>query len=342
MSAQVYLFTGPEFGEKNDKIDSIKTELKTKLGDVEYKVCYASDNPVSEVVSTLQSGDLFSAAICVVYREAELIKKKEDIASLDEWISSSLNNSETNNVLILVSDETSVDKKLEDIIPKSNRKIFWEMFEDRKEAWLKNFFIKNGFGIEDEAVSLILDMIDNNTESLRTECSRFFFCYPSGSTINTNDVEKILAHNREENAFTLFDSMTEASLPQNKRFENALSIVQKILLTKNSSPVPLIAGLASCFRKLALWHTIHSGNAYLDEFALKKNGFLNKKAIAQYTRAAGIWNFNQTSSILALLSNADMDIRFFGSTFQNTQLFLLIYEIVMKNGGSCSKYVFEI
>ena len=168
MAAQAYLFTGPEFGAKGDKIDSIKADLKKRLGDVEFSTCYVSENPVSEVVSTLQSGSLFSASSCVVYREAELIKKKDDVGALSEWLASA---SDSQNVLILVSDEISVDKKLEEIVPKQNRQIFWEISEDRKNAWIRDFFSKNGFGIEDDAVSLILDMVEGDTLSLRTECS---------------------------------------------------------------------------------------------------------------------------------------------------------------------------
>ncbi|BDC96746.1 DNA polymerase III subunit delta [Treponema saccharophilum] len=334
MAAQAYLFTGPEFGAKGDKIDSIKADLKKRLGDVEFSTCYVSENPVSEVVSTLQSGSLFSASSCVVYREAELIKKKDDVGALSEWLASA---SDSQNVLILVSDEISVDKKLEEIVPKQNRQIFWEISEDRKNAWIRDFFSKNGFGIEDDAVSLILDMVEGDTLSLRTECSRFLYCFRPGATITAGDVENILSHNREENAFTLFDAMVETGLSAEKRLENSLSIVQKIMMTKNSSPVPLIAGLASCFRKLGLWHSLHSGP--VSEAVLKKNGFLSKKAIAQYERAARIWSFAQASSITARLSAFDVEIRSAGSAFQNTLLFMLVYEMVMKNGSPCSKYV---
>ena len=80
------------------------------------------------------------------------------------------------------------------------------MFENRKPQWVENFFRKNGFSISPDAVEQILEMVENNTESLKSECSRFFFCFEKGTTITSDDVEKILSHNREENAFTLFDS----------------------------------------------------------------------------------------------------------------------------------------
>lgn len=339
MAASVYLFTGPEFGEKNDKIDSLKSELQQKFGDVEFYRWYASENSIVETISQLQSGSLFSSASCVILREAELIKKKDELEELEKWIQSS---SDSQNVLILVSDEISVDSKLDKLISPANKKVFWGMDENHKEDWIRNFFKKGNFGvclgIEDDAISLILEMIENDTASLKSECSRFFFCFPNGHVLSVGDVEKILAHNREESAFTLFESMTDLNIDSSKRLEVALSIVQKISLTKNSSPVLLIAGLTSCFRKLSLWHSIHSAGVYLDDFALKTKGFTSKKMRMQYSRASKIWNFGQTAAIIALLSESDMEMRSSGSVLQNIQIFKLIYEIIIKKGIPCSKY----
>lgn len=342
MAASVYLFTGPEFGEKNDKIDSMKADFKKKFGEVDFYRYYASETAVDSVVSDLQSGSLFASATFSVLREAELVKKKDELEVLSNWISSP--EADSGKVLVLVSDEYSVDPKLEKLVPPANKKVFWGLDESKKEEWIRNFLNKGAFGvslgIDDGAVSLILDLVDGDTASLRSECSRFFLCFPSGHVVSADDVEKILAHNREESAFTLFEAMTEARLPPVKRLENALSILQKISRSssKTSSPVSILAGLVSCFRKLAVWHSIHAGGAYLDDFELKKNGFTSKKMRAQYERASRIWTFGQASAIIALISSVDMEIRSSGSSFSDTNLFLLVYSIVMKNGASCVKY----
>ena len=342
MASSVYLFTGPEFGEKNDKIDSMKADFKKKFDEVDFYRYYASETTIDSVVSDLQSGSLFASATFSVLREAELLKKKDELEVLSNWISSP--EADASKVLILVSDEYSVDSKLEKLVPPANKKVFWGLDENKKEEWIKNFLNKGAFGvslgIDDSAVSLILDLVDGDTASLRSECSRFFLCFPSGHVISADDVEKILAHNREESAFTLFEAMTDLNSPPAKRLETSLSILQKISCSssKNSSPVSLLAGLVSCFRKLSVWHTIHSGGAYLDDFELKKNGFTSKKMRAQYERASRIWTFGQTSAIIALISSVDMEIRTSGTSFSDTNLFLLVYSIIMKNGAPCVKY----
>jgi len=138
MPAPVYLYTGPEFGLRNEAAETIKKSLKNKYGEIDDHLFYLVETDFSEVMTILTSGTLFSSATCVICKNAELLKKKEDLALLEEWIK----DSEESSVLILISDEISVDSKLEKLIPQSNRKKFWEMFENEKLPWLQSFFKK--------------------------------------------------------------------------------------------------------------------------------------------------------------------------------------------------------
>ncbi len=343
MAVPVYLLAGPEIGERNDFAEKIKADVKKKFGSSEDYLFYAADTRIQDVVAQLRTESLFDPATVIVLRGAEQIKLKDDIALLGEWINSvtpSAGNKSPSesSVLILVSDETSVDFKLEKIIPKENKKIFWEMYEDRKESWLQNFFRKNGYSITPDAISTVLEMVENNTEELRNECGRFFLCFPKDHAITSEDVEQILAHNREESAFTLFDAMADSEVSVQKRLENALQILQKILLTKNNNAVMLIAGLASCFRRLSVWHRIHAGGVYVDEITLKQSGFSGKTARTQYSKASRVWTNGQTTAIIALLSKRDMEIRSMGSAFSETQLTLMLYEIIVKHGACAATY----
>lgn len=338
MSAPIYLFTGPEFGERDEQVESIKQQQKKQFGDVDEYLLYASDSKLEDVVAKLQTESLFDPATCIVLRQAELIKKKDEISLLDSWlksVESKPKEDRNSSILILVSDEISVDAKLSKLVPKENQKIFWELSGARLENWLREYFRKNGFGIEQPAVEEILELVEGNTAALKSECSRFFVVFEKGHVVTEDDVDKLLAHNREENAFTLFNALCDTSETSQKRLENSLGILEKILLSKTNNSVVLIAGLASCFRKLQLWHSIHIGNYNPD---LKSSGFTSKKQISQYTRAAQIWNFGQTTAITALISKADMEIRSGGQNVQKTLLSLLLYEIVMKNGARISAY----
>lgn len=330
MAVPVYLYTGPEFGLRTEVVDTIKKNLKKQYGEVDEHLYYLLETPFSEVMTILSSGTLFSSATCIVCKNAELLKKKEDIALLEDWIK----DAEETSVLILISDEISVDSKVEKLIPQSNRKKFWEMFDNEKLPWVQNFFKKNGYTIEEDAAQLILDMVENNTEALQNECSRFFVCFPKDHVINANDVDSLLIYNREEDAFTLFNQISDTSDSPQKRLESGITVLQKIRLSKENSSVTIIAGLASCFRKLVLWHKINSNGFAADSFTLKNNGFSSTIMQKQYKNAAKIWTTGQATAILAVLSSTDMQIRSGGTMMEDVLLQKMIYEIVIKKGAS--------
>ncbi len=343
MAVPVYLYTGPEFGERKEAVKSVKTALMKKSGTIDEYSFYTFETEISEVIMTLQSESLFTSASFVVLYGAETIKNKTDIDLLASWIVSVTPSEKhpvtrESAVLVLVSDEISVDSKVEKLVPRENRHIFWEMFENRKIEWLQNFFTRAGYRLHPDAADEILDLVENNTETLETECSKFFFCFPAGHEVSAEDVDQVLSHNREESAFTLFDAMSSPGESSEKRFENSVQILQRILVSKNGSSVMLIAGLTSCFRRLSVWHSIHANGKTPDDFTLKVSGFSSQKSRRQYLSAAGTWNYGQTAAVIALLASTDADIRSSGTLLAETQLHLMLYAIVIRKGSFCLSY----
>ncbi|MCR4632099.1 MAG: DNA polymerase III subunit delta [Treponema sp.] len=313
----LYLYTGPEFGERNDAVDAVKNAFKKEFGLVDEHVFYLLETPFNQVMTILQSGTLFSDGVLVVCKSAELLKKKDDIQMLSDW----LKNAEASSLLILVSDEVTVDSKVEKLVPAANRKKFWTMFEDKKLPWLQNFFRKNGYRIQQSAAELILELVENNTQALKDECSRFFVCFPKEHEITEADVESILTHNREETAFSLFAQIADSSENAQTRFEKGLSILQRIRLSKDNSSVMIIAGLASCFRNLVRWH--NEGESAIHGTMLQK----------QYRSAARVWTVGQATAALAILASTDMEIRSGGTQLEDILLQKMLYEIVIKKGA---------
>jgi len=329
----VWLFMGSEIGERNTAVQTISKTLLKKYGDVEIHTMYAGETGMGAVVSLLQNASLFSPAKLVILKSAELIKKKEDVELLTAWIISvSKENIQNDSFLILISEETSVAKKISDVVPKTQQKIFWEMFENKKHEWIRNFFFKEGIKIEESAINTLLELVENNTDALKTACSHLCLFLQKGTHVMQEDIEKFFAHTKEETPFTLFNALTFNNL------EATLSITQKLMLAKNSSPVQIIAGLTYCFRRLNDWHNAHHENTYLDDFTLKRYGFTSKLAIAQYTRAAKLWNENTCIKIISLLAETDLKLRSIGTALQNTIMEICLYEITAKKGCGIAQY----
>ena len=339
MSCPVYLYTGPEIGEKNDAVKNLKNSLSKKYGQIEEYLFYATETPPAEYLAILQNENLFSDATCVVVKNAEAIKKDDEIKLITEWISS---NPSDSSILILISEEydfsgSKISSKLSKAIPQSNKKTFFELSESKRSAWIKNFFSKNGYSIQEDAVNSIIEMLESNTQALKGECSRFLVLFDKGHTITCDDVDSVLSSNREEDAFTLFNAMTDNTSSENERFERCIEILQKIRLSKENQPVQILAGLSLCFRNLVTYHKLFS-EGQTDDFSLTRNGFKSTKMRSQYSRAVKVWSIGQTYAILASIGECDMEIRSGGSLMEDIYLQKLIYEIVIKKGAKSAVY----
>ena len=77
-------------------------------------------------------------------------------------------------------------------------------------------------------------------------------------------------------------------------------------------------------------------------YNLKINGFSSKKMKTQYNRASKVWTVGQVVAILSLLSSADMSIRSSGTLLEDTLLQKLLYEIIIKKGGTSAVYDFSL
>ena len=313
MSTPLWLFTGPELGERNDALEALRKSAEKKYGQLDNHLFYAADTSISVVLDAVQNGSLFAEARFAVVRNAEAIKKKEDIQALTQWVEQTP--AEDGAFLVLISDEIGIDKKIEALVPKDHKKIFWELFENKKQ----------------EAIDVLLELVENNTEALKTTCAHISLFFEPGATLTAEIVERLLAHNKEETPFTLFDALSNANL------EYALNIRQKLTLSKESSPVQLIAGLAYCFRRLRDWHVLAQTGG-LDDFSLKKSGFTSKKAIDQYRRASRQWNAQTTYRIISLLNKTDMQIRAMGQELSGVLLDTCLYSIIHNQGRELAAY----
>jgi DNA polymerase-3 subunit delta len=152
---------------------------------------------------------------------------------------------------------------------------------------------------------VILEMVENNTDALKRECSRLIY-FMRGQT-NTQglcreDIEKWLSHNREESAFTLFSRIAAGDLSK------ALESLNIMLSAKESAP-GILSGLAWCFRKLGDYLSlIETGNVN-NSFELKKIGLSSPKAKDDYAAAARRYNTETVEVCLALTAEYDVLLR---------------------------------
>ncbi|MDR2576006.1 MAG: DNA polymerase III subunit delta [Treponema sp.] len=296
-----YIFLGPEIGKKQDEIGQIKKKLSetgAAAGAYEETVFYAGETPVINIVNIIQNHSLFAQSRLFIIKNAEQIKdKSEKDRNEIKLLASCMKELEFGDALILISDELRLTAALDNACPKENRKVFYEMFEREKSAWVRSFFQREGRSIDPSGIDVILELVENNTDAMQRECSRLMLFLPKDRPATARDVEQWLSHSREESPFTLFARIAAGDISK------AVESLHTLLAAKES-PVGILALLAWSFRKLRDYLTLcESGEP--DNFALKKIGL---SAVSKNNYAAASRHYSKTDVERCLAITAEYDI----------------------------------
>jgi len=302
-SADFFIFLGPELGKKQDAVNAVREKYKTISSEVEETIFYAGETSAGEISDTILNHSLFADARIIIVKNADLFKKKDEI----ELISSAIHRMEKNTALILTSDEIKLAAGLEDAFAqtnasKNNRQVFYEMFEREKNEWVRQFFKREGYEIDKDCIDAILEMVENNTEALKRECTRLINFLPKDAPITVDVIDKWLSHNREESAFTLFSRIAAGDL--SKALES-----MAVMLSAKQSAQSILAGLAWCFRKLGDYLTLLESGDASNNFELKKIGLSSPKARDDYAAAARRYDTEAVETCLALTAEYDILLR---------------------------------
>ncbi|MDR1837522.1 MAG: DNA polymerase III subunit delta [Treponema sp.] len=315
-----YIFLGPELGKKQDAVDIVR---KKSSGAEEY-IFYPGETPVSTIADTLQNMNLFAQRRIVIIKNAETIKKKDDV----ELLACCIKNLDENSSLILLSDETKLAAALDNAVPKANRQIFYEMFEREKNEWLMSFFRREGFVIDKACAAAILELVENNTEALKRECSRLICFLPKDRPVTADDIEKWLSHNREESAFTLFSRIAYGDI--SKALESAA-----VMLAAKESAQGLLAGLAWCYRKLGDYLALVEAGEAGNNLELKKIGLSSPKARDDYAAAARRYSADDIETCLALTAEYDILLRSGAAALE--RVLMDRYIVALFKAASCNR-----
>jgi DNA polymerase-3 subunit delta len=311
----VLIVGGPETGRRNDYIQQVRQRCVKEWGEQpEDHRFYAHETAVPQLLDILMTGSLFASGRFIQYLGADQVKTRDDARSLAAYARKPAENT----VLILVSDGYGVDKLIEDAVPKDSRKIFWELSSSEMAGWINNYFASEGLSASQDAIEALLELVQANTEALKTECSRLALFYPKGSRLSEDDIERYVAHNRVEDAFSLFDRMATGS------FEQALEVLAAIMAGKDGNGVGLLGGLLWSFRRLSDLHeAIARGTSY--EAAARSLRITRRSALAVHDAALKRWPRELCRRLISFGTETDAQLRSMGQARERVILELFIY-----------------
>ncbi|MCH3908448.1 MAG: DNA polymerase III subunit delta [Sphaerochaeta sp.] len=332
MATPAYLLLGPENGAKQERLQQITDNLKRTVGSQpETYRFHASDLDGDTLYTTLDNNSFFSDHRLVIISDIDVIS-----SSMAAVIGKYLEHPSDQTTLVMESDNTFV--KLPQItkhIPKDATIIFWELFDNQKEDWVRNFFRNQGVTITSDAISTLLELIDNDTAEMRTVCSQLALFWQTGKkkgAIDSDAVETYVAHTKNENGYTLFPAIASRDLKQ------ALRILGAILDAGDSgTSFSLHSQLLWQFRRLRsvirVWQETHNeatafaqasilGTPYPIRSLREKNSY--RAGIRAYTEA-------EVTSALMALEDADIPIKSAGD-MTRLEWERLLFSLITQSG----------
>jgi DNA polymerase-3 subunit delta len=330
-AGESYLFLGPEAGEKEDMIAETKMRYLSRVygGDipqnpnVEVTSFYPGETPILEISAFLSTGSLFSDARIIYIKNCDTFKKTDA-----ENIAAYMKMPVENTALFLTSDETRADKSLENAAGK-NKRVFWELQDRQKPQYVRNYWQKRGWELTDDAVELLLEMIENNTAELRKESERLigFLSADKGNeksfTVDGALLEKYLSHTRSESPFTLFSAISEGDLSK------SLEILRALLAAKNE-PIGIFAGLLWSYRKFNEYSKLREKGIAENETELRKIGITTMKAKKEFPQAYKVYGAGAAERFLALTAEYDMLLRSEGGAMEDVLMDLYLCKLMRR------------
>jgi DNA polymerase-3 subunit delta len=322
-ASSVHLLLGPEEGEKASFVEKITQGIAAAGEPPEVSRFYAGESRMADVVLCLRNQTLFARRRLVVLANLEEVKRAEEVATLVEYLGAP--SSDATLLLLSGGFAGEIDKKITAAVPKESQKIFWEMFDNQKQGWVTNFFRQKKITIAPDAVDYILDMVENNTRDMRTECERLALFFGPDADIGLEKVEQYIYHSKEENVFTLFDRICERELG------GAEEVLDKILLSREADATQLAGGLLLQFRRLAGLKRMLAENYEAAE-AFPKLRIFSKKNQKTYIEASRKYSDADIETIVQLLAEFDERFRSIRTELHALLLHLMVYYIVRKAG----------
>jgi DNA polymerase-3 subunit delta len=319
---RVYLLAGPESGKRSAFIDELKAAIAALDGaPAEEHRLYASDVGVGELLALLRNGSLFSSRRLVEYRGAELVKTKDELRDLADYIAKPADDA----ILLLVTEAFYAEKALEEAVGKERKKTFYELFENEKPRWVAGKLREKGVGIDEEGIETLLELIENDTEDLEAACARLALVFAPGTELGAAEVEAALARNRQEDAFSLFARMVEDEP------EWALETLDAVLADRQGGAVQIISALIWSFRRLLKLEALLLGGEGF-ETACVKLGIRAKSLQALHRQAVKRYPRPACERIISLASKLDGLARSSGSSLERPILQLFVYSAMMRQG----------
>lgn len=290
----IYVFLGNEINIIKRKVDSLIDELK-----IDNIIKYDYDSvSMDDILNEINYVDLFNEKKLLIVSNFTFKKMKDK----EEKALSNYINHMNDNVIILKCIDEKLDYK-KNIIKLLNEKCkvieLVKMDYKTLHEYVTKIFSDNKKRITYNQVKNILNLCENDTDSVLNEVNKLLLYKLDDELITDEDIEKVISKNSEKEMFKLNDAVMAHNLP-------LMLESTKILVSSGVDEVVIIDYLSKQFRTLYQIKVMSKDTgAQTITSRLSINPFVFKKMLD----VVGKFSEEKLLNIIYKLSDADISIK---------------------------------
>ena len=294
-------------GDEPYYIDLITDYIAEKVLTEEEKafnqvVLYGEDTTISAVIDTAKRFPMMASHQVVIVKEAQSLKKTEDLALY-------LEKPLLSTILVINFRYKVIDKRTKLYKTLEAQGVYFESMRLRDyqvAPWAERYLMAKGVKIDPGASALLSEYLGTDLHKIANELDKLLITLPAGKPLITSQlIEKNIGISKDFNNCELQKAVGERNILKANRIVNYFGENQK------DNPITLtIASLFSLFTKLLTYHYLTDKSKNNVAAALKINPFFVK----DYELWATRYNASRTIHIISLLRTYDMKSKGFGDT----------------------------
>jgi DNA polymerase III subunit delta len=279
-------------------------------------VLYGKDTDIGTVINTAKRYPMMASHQVVIVREAQHLKKIEDLVYYAEQPLRS-----TILVINYKFQKLHKQKKVYKALEK-NGVVFHsqKLYDDKIPGWINAFLKAKKYNIEPGAASLLTEYLGNDLNKISNELQKLIITLPADENkITPAHIEKNIGISKDYNNFELQNALTKRNVLK------ANKIITYFGQNPGQNPITLtITSLYFFFSKVLMYHFLQDKSQRNVAATLKINPFFVK----DYQMAARNYNTKKVVDIIGILREYDLKSK--GVSNVSTPASDLLKELVYK------------
>ncbi len=269
-------------------------------------ILYGKDIDVPTLLGTAKRFPMMADRQVVIIKEAQEIKKLEDIESyVDKPVGST--------ILVICHKYKKPDGRGNFAKVLKKNAVYFEaekMWDNQLPGWISKYVKTNDYKIGETAVQMLADNIGNHLHSLVNALDKLMILIPKGGEISTSLIEENIGISKDFNVFELQKAVGERDILKANRIANYFAANEK-----NNPFVVTITILYNFFSKVMHFHYLADKSKPSVASALKISPFFYD----DYQKAARNYPAGKTMKIIGYLRDYDLKAKGVGATGSVTE-----------------------